>query len=301
MKKIFLLFFFLLHFQNGFSQGEPPCGVFDFENPYYGGWCFLTGAYFDTSSISNQIWQIGPPQKVIFNSAHSSPNAIVTKLDTYYPISDTSTFIFREVASMQLEWPRAFYLSGYFKINTDTINDFGFIEFSPDNGNIWYKLSPWIEYYNGFMKTDSIFTGNSNGWARFDIILDDFSYNFNIQQGDTVAYRFTFISDSIQTNKEGWMIDDIGFDFFGEGVPEFQNNNSISIYPNPTDGRLFIQTTRENDKAVIQVFNSIGQTIICTSNFEGNILDTKQLKNGFYLLKYSDTKSYAIKQFIVQH
>ena len=46
----------------------------------------------DTSNAGN-IWQIGQPDKAIFDSAFSAPNAIVTDTVNYYPINDSSSFI----------------------------------------------------------------------------------------------------------------------------------------------------------------------------------------------------------------
>jgi hypothetical protein len=300
MKKVLLIVYIFLNFQFGFCQQA--CGVFDFENPYHSNCGFFPDpeTWLDTNSLVNQVWQIGQPQKVIFDSSYTLPNSIVTKLDTSYPPNDTSSFIFRELITSQLSAGYfAFFVEGYFKINSDTISDYGYIEFSPNNGISWHKLSPMISYPNGSNKIDSIFTGNTNGWAYFGSFVG--GYNYNIQSGDTVAYRFTFISDSVQTNKEGWILDNIGFDFIGESVPEIENANLINISPNPTNNNLIINRNPTNTKEIIQVFNYTGQIVLENSNFKGRYIDTRQLQNGFYLLKYSNNKSYCIKKFIVQH
>ncbi|MDA3953800.1 MAG: transposase [Bacteroidales bacterium] len=42
--------------------------------------------YFDSSEPP--IWQIGTPNKTFFDSAYSSPNAIITDTVNYYPINN---------------------------------------------------------------------------------------------------------------------------------------------------------------------------------------------------------------------
>src|ERR1041384_4098256 len=49
----------------------------------------------DTSSTN--IWQIGRPQKIIFDSAATFPNALVTDTINNYPDSNVSRFTFKIV------------------------------------------------------------------------------------------------------------------------------------------------------------------------------------------------------------
>ena len=58
---------------------------------------------------------------------------------------------------------------------------------------------------------------------------------------------------------------------------------------------------KSSNKQTIQIFNYTGQLLYDNQNFSGEIIDTQQLNNGIYLLKYSDTKSFSIKKFIVNH
>ncbi len=83
------------------------------------------------TAYHNNIWQVGKPDKVLFNSAHTVPNAIVTDTINPYPTNNNSSFIFR---ATQTVGSTNFLLQFYFKINTDSLNDYGTIEASPDNG-----------------------------------------------------------------------------------------------------------------------------------------------------------------------
>lgn len=256
----------------------------------------------DTIHDPNNIWQIGHPNKLIFNTAYSNPNAIVTDTLGFYPTNDTSSFTIIHLASLGwvLNYPKV-DIGGWYYVNSDTLTDYGYIDFSTDLGNTWYKADSsegscsW-----GAVEELPTFTGNSNGWKHFYYCLTPQS-EFPIDQGDTILYRFTFISDSVQTNKEGLMFDDLHFEDWAEGIEEFQNDNLISIFPNPTSDRLTIERARYSDKPKIQIINYNGQVIVDDQNFIGTTIDTQLLTNGIYLLMYSDSKNFAIKKFAINH
>ena len=257
----------------------------------------------DTVSNLNNIWQVGAPQKTIFTNAYSNPNVIVTDTINPYPINDTSSFTIVNVAGDGFTYPHTASLIGEYSVNSDTLTDFGTIEFSPDNGTSWYDI------INDTFITNHIYvqqhwislTGNSNGWQQFYVNLAPLGPLFNIQLGDTVLWRFTFISDNIQTNKDGLMFDNLYFEDYVEGIPEIQNDNLISISPNPTSNELRIYKSNVSDSQKVQVLNYRGQVLYDNSNFIGDMIDIRQLPNGIYLLKYAATKYFSVKKFVVQH
>lgn len=261
----------------------------------------LERVYIDTVSNQNCIWQIGKPMKSIFNSAYSFPNAIVTDTFNSYPINDTSSFIiFHDRSFVSGGGNESLILDFYFKMNSDSLSDFGKIEASIDNGQNWVNLltqDSSLQLY--WLDAKPVLTGNTNGWVHYSEELSSLTYNLGFS--DTLLYRFTFTSDSIQTNKDGWMIDEFSFQDWWEGIPEIQNDNLISIYPNPADENLFIQNLKRSNSAIVQVFNYTGQLVFDNKNFKEENIDTKNLQNGFYVLKYSDGNNYSVKKFLVQH
>src|SRR5262245_57061736 len=94
----------------------------------------------DTASNPNNIWQVGAPQKTVFTSAYSSPNVIVTDTINPYPINDTSSFTIVNIAGAGYVVVHTASLFGQYSVNSDTLTDFGMIEFSPDNGTSWYDI-----------------------------------------------------------------------------------------------------------------------------------------------------------------
>lgn len=254
----------------------------------------------DTVSYPNNIWQIGTPQKTLFTSASSFPNAIVTDTINPYPVNDTSVFVLRKEILVFKAYVDVYIYGKYF-VNSDTLTDYGKIEFSRDNGISWIDplnddpslvdCSCWWDY------SKPTLTGNSNGWRDFSIII-------NGQQDisgaiDTILYRFTFISDGVQTNKDGLMFDDFYFENRGVGIEEIQNDQLISVYPNPANDHLSLKSYRFSDSAAIQIINYQGQLVYEDPHFRDNFIDIRDLANGLYLLRYSDTKTFAIKNFVV--
>ncbi len=294
MKKLLLTISILFIVITLFGQGQ---WNLNFENDY-----FTNRVVIDTITSSNNIWRIGHPSKTIFNTAFSSPNVIVTDTLNSYPVNDTSSFTIIHIAGSgwHLHYPKV-DIGGWYYVNSDSLTDFGYIEFSSDKGNTWLHADSsdnngccsW-----GASQELPIFYGNSNGWKHFYYCLCTSGV---VNMGDTILYRFTFISDSIQSNKDGLMFDNLNFEDWSEGIKEIQNNNLISIYPNPVSAKLKVQYTKRSSNQSVQIHDYIGQVIYKNQDFIGETIDTRQLTNGVYFLKYSDTKNYAIKKFIVIH
>lgn len=292
MKNIVLIMSLLLVISFSFGQGF--WGI-NFEDT-----STIKRIWIDTIADSNNIWQIGKPNKVNFTSGYSPSNVIVTDTAYTYPVNDTSSFSIVHLASYG--WENAYpwvNIGGWYYVNSDSLTDFGYLDFSPNHGINWY----WADSSKGFCNWGGpeeipVFTGNSNGWKHFNYCLQ---VPYAVSLDDTILYRFTFISDSIQTNKDGLMFDDLYFEDWIEGIQEFTNSNLISIYPNPANENISIEYLKSIDKKSIQVIDCNGQIIYQDSNFDGEIVSTKQFYNGIYILKYSDEHTFSIKKFIVQH
>jgi hypothetical protein len=145
----------------------------------------------------------------------------VTGLEDSYPINDTSIFTIQSVAlepSTNIMWFH-FGISFKYRVDTDSLNDFGVIEFSPDSGETWINLIDDPVYNNYFYWENSpnevpdgppTLTGTSNGWVESVVNMSDLAYYLNIQPGTTFIWKFTFVSDSILDNRDGIIFDNIG-------------------------------------------------------------------------------------------
>jgi Secretion system C-terminal sorting domain len=306
VKKL-LLSISILVFSLG-SNAQVTCGFiagpedWDFENVNIPFDYFL-----HIDSISNPLnsWQIGVPQKATINSAYSPSNVIITNTVNSYPINETSVFIFTHIDQGGYSAPHSAELSGYYNVNTDSLNDFGTIEISLDQGTSWINLitdTTYAAYYywNG---PKPVLTGNSNGWQNFWVSLASLGNVFPVNYNDTILLKFTFISDSIPDTLDGLAFDSFQFCDGIEGIEKISRDNLITLYPNPTQDLLFINRRNPEQKEKVQVFNYSGQLLYEDANFTGNSIDTKaiQLKDGFYFLSYSYSSHFAMKKFAVQH
>ena len=195
-------------------------------------------------------------------------------------------------------------LSFWHRYNTESTWDGGVVEISTDGGNFWDDLEPdFIQ--NGYNANISVnpasaisgqpaFTGNSGGYIQSIVDLSTYS-------GDEIFIRFRFASDAF-VGGEGWYIDNVelytdlhaitnvacitvnGDDVCSEiTTAVFGNSTStknieeildVAVFPNPTDGKLFIKMENNNNSAT--TFKLIG--------LDGRLLKTKAVdfSNGTF-------------------
>lgn len=245
---------------------------------------------FDTTHGIN-IWQIGQPQKTIFSQAYSIPNALMTDTINPYPINDTSIIVVK-VPVYSHDWG-AHTIMFYYKLNTDSLGDYGKLEVSGDNGNTFINvLTQWNDY--GFWWNGDIvenFTGNIDDWKWFSICISGLLDSF--PSADTIQYRFSFISDGNQTSKDGWIIDDLVIQDLTSGKNEININNSSICYPNPAKRDIVIEyRTYKCGDFKLELYNNNGQLILIkTLNIGIVVLDLNEYKNGIYFYRIIDEKN----------
>lgn len=242
MKRFSTLFCFLF-LASTYGQIDPGCGIIGLDACDLEDRCTLISI--DSTVLYD--WQIGIPNKPFFDSAMSKPMAILT--DTVKPYSPNT------LSRFELKIPNLAFINMIFgfshKYQTDTLTDGGYIEISHDNGVTWKNVMLYDSVYhpihffteNMYSSTDSLidgnigFSGKSNNWVHSRI---QWIWAFPIKTiPDTIRLRFNFISDSIQTNKAGWMIDDIHISWaWFNSINEHFNDDQVKIFPNPSEGIL---------------------------------------------------------------
>jgi len=253
-------------------------------------------------SLPGNVWQIGKPQKPYFDSAYSAPNAIVTDTINSYPLNNLSVFYLY----LPNEWDALGQILHFrYKINCDTLTDYGLIEFSLDKGLTWHNLlseanayqTQWTiqlaypPYTMLFNNNDTLnpFTGKSSGWYTFNM---PFGFYFYPLGTDTVYYKLSFHSDGNQTNKDGWMMDDLLIADLYEGIAENNSDWLISAEPNPfvfdlTLNVKSISLQNPNQQFTYEIFSDRGEKM-ASRNFYGNKVKIEGLEKssaGVYFLK----------------
>lgn len=259
----------------------------------------------------NNLWQVGSPQKVFFNSAHAGTKAILTDTLNPYPQNDTASFTY----IIRDPYTKTCFTSMEFwhKYDMDSPGDRGIIDASYDGGNSWVIVSDtsWVSPWGSFFWWDQDFheatssttnhnldiTGTSDGWikSRFSwqwfIAVDKDTI---IANPDSLMIRFTFISDGIETNKEGWMIDDIltssaGWESCG-GIKGNTQSAGITVFPNPFSARATVNATKVLSNATLTVYNSLGKIVQQQKEISGQTftLSRENLPNGIYFIRLTD-------------
>jgi hypothetical protein len=241
------------------------------------------------STLSNNIWQIGMPSKSTFISSHSNPNAIVTDLQNSYPINNTSIFYLRTSGDDFGDYHGA-QLGFWYRMDSDTLIDFGKIEISIDSGQTWYNITAGNGYYwlydsqgikikeYGGGEDTIVFSGISNGWYRI-------IYQMELPEQqiiDSIIYRFTFHSSSLNTSRDGWMIDDFEFFDLWESIPE--NKELYRVYPNPVKDEITINSKTLINK--VEISNSLGSIVKKNENTLLPMhINVSDLPSGIYFYK----------------
>lgn len=294
MRKIILIITITFQSLNVFSQC---CWEIDFENWYYG----ENRIFIDTISNPNNIWQVGQPNKIIFNEAYSQPNAIVTDTLNYYPINDTSSFIIKHRREFG-QHGHTILLAFKYKLNSDTIVDYGKIETSFDYGETWVDLldDEDINFYNIYWWYDKpVLSGNIEEWQDVHVDLAGIDYHFDYN--DTILYKFTFTSDNVDNQKEGWLIDNILLDDWYENIEYINPDFNSIVFPNPiTEYSILKFDNERQENYIIEIFLSNGKLIntIQTKSSKIEISKTEYIK-GLYFYRIYDEKSYSCGKFII--
>jgi hypothetical protein len=167
------------------------------------------------------------------------------------------------------------------------------VELSSDDGLHWTNIIdtlPGGAFWHG---PKPRFDTSTNSWLTFNL-----SVLHLIPIHDTVLMRFTFISDSVASGKDGWMIDDINLGYWYESVPLLQNPNLITLYPNPSHGNLYFHTDKPHKDATIAIYNLQGRQVYNSAAPANGYLNL-QLPDGVYTLKYSNEEEYCVKQIVI--
>lgn len=257
-------------------------------------------------TTSGNIWQIGPPSKTLFNQALSPPYALMTDTANTYGQGVESWF------EINLgHWWGGVWLSFMHKYDTDTLADGGYITISWDNGLTWRNIlhdsligivSPFTSQFgwdptpfnkNIYSANDSLcnhqpgFSGSSNGWVHTVLAWHYIPVKYSIY--DTMILRFNFVSDSLNNNREGWMIDNLNvyaIELMG-GMSENNTHSRVSVFPNPMNQSATLQLDQTCRNVRIEVYSSEGRWLESRnfSNTRQIEFEKQTLTTGLYFLR----------------
>lgn len=310
--KYFYTFTLLLLSHLGLGQITSDLGIYDIDSCNFE----ISTLDLEIDTSSQNLWQIGVPNKPFFDTAYSAPNAIFT--DSINPYASDVNCYF-DVIIPNDTYGMNKIISFKHKYETDTLVDGGYIEVSYDMGQNWNNVIhddtvhsvEYLGFENMYSENDTLkdnhfgFSGTSEEWITTRI---QWVWALPIKSSipDTIIVRFNFISDNMQTNKAGWMIDDIVIsygEFFGS-VEEYDNQNAYEFFPNPMDNHATIQFNNpDQSDCQLVIFDQTGR--IVRSNDKTRTNEFKfgrdELNSGIYYFQIRSTKSILSKgKFIIE-
>ena len=248
----------------------------------------------DTINCHHNIWQVGRPQKTVFNAAYSGPNAILTDTLYPYPPNDTSSFVitFPGKSNSPMYYP-LFFVHFYYKLNIDS-NAKIKIEYSCDSGHTWVNIYDSLPH--DIILVEPLYSSIyfSDCYIKFSAMSFSPPYPPSYYNNDSLKLKFTFISGNDTTSKDGWMLDDIMIDYYLEDIPSLNSNNNIHLFPNPSKGELTI--TSNSSINHISINNILGQQVF-EHVYDANRvqIDVADLPKGIYYIRVNKTE---VKKFI---
>jgi hypothetical protein len=167
-------------------------------------------------------------------------------------------------------------------------NDKGIVELSPDLGKSWVNLLTQDTTYDIFWRLEKPeLSGVSNQWDTFFLDMsnwDNFDdYPLQLTRKDTILFRYTYITDSVNMKRDGWMIDNIFIEYGWSSINSINKDNGVFyIYPNPTNNVVIIENKRGLIASKIEIYNSLGQKVLSYLSTNITKVDVNNLPNGIY-------------------
>ncbi len=256
------------------------------------------------------LWKIGTTSKTFFAGAPASVKAIMTDTSNFYPANANDWFV------LKLYHPMNTIVDFYHKFQTTSKHAGGIVEYSYDKGMNWSNVMDSCNtgidqtlffgiQTDSFYKTtdtlfngESAFTGVSNGWKYsrvqfFNFLPIKYTGVASCQIPDTVFLRFRFVSDTMVSNLDGWIIDNIKteHDDYGSSVEKLAANRFLSIFPNPSiDGIINFPQLKGEEKYTVEIINVQGVKVMKVPYRRS--LDLSAQPAGLYFYRVTNGEEY---------
>lgn len=273
------------------------------------------------STDTNNIWQIGSPQKTFLNSSASFPNVAITDSINIINYGDTS-FLYVDIpttninsAIVALQWKHKFLFdsinhpNGSGGIIQVLIEDSIYSQWlnCAENYDIFLynffpSYYPGFELFNNYISISNQYeigyTGQSD-WVDNWMCFNKYSYNFQ----DTIKVRFGFIS-SDSANCEGWMLDNFNVhETWIHTIKENAADGNVFVYPTISSGDFKIKNKKIESKIeFIDVINNEGRIVKRLNSISDNYdLRLHELSDGNYKLFIKTEFETIIIEIVIQH
>ena len=252
----------------------------------------------DTSEAYS--WKVVRPEHEFIGKA------IATGGNAPYPVNDTVRFTIVTPAGPNLTYGAKYaHFKGEYRVDCDSLNDYGMIELSLDKGNTWLDLVNDTSLQEVIPGLEVTLTGKSDGWQTFFYILTDVSHYYDVP--DTVHFRFSFISDSIPENRTGLMFDNIYMNDVLVSIGQRDGPHAFhsQITPNPVTNEAWLDIFRQQPGICsLTIYNLMGAPVMQIPRISKNRihLNTATMKTGiyYYVVKDQNTKQTSMGKILKQ-
>jgi hypothetical protein len=117
-----------------------------------------------------------------------------------------------------------------------------------------------------------------------------------------VAFVTEYDADKYKRDVLNVTMDKLNSNGEAVGITERMQNNAISIYPNPSEGIIYLASTKENHNYEIKIYDLLGKCVLTkqiTNSFYIEKLDVSGLSDGAYLLNIQSESGSHREKIIV--
>lgn len=164
-------------------------------------------------------------------------------------------------------------------------------------------FASWIDFDNdrNFDSTETImYSPNSGSFAA-----DSFKVPINAAVGDTVLLRnrLSYWVDPAPCGDEFGEVEDylVVLRSISTELDEILNDRQFAVYPNPNEGKFWIEFEDQLDQVEVRIYNSLGQIVSQSSMRNGNRIqiDT-ELAPSYYILEVITKKGRSTQSLIIE-
>ena len=273
-----------------------------------------------TAGSGTQLWEVsdksyeGDNAWYISNGAESADSRLTTA-STYEIAGDNPV------------------LSFWHRYDTDPNRDGGTVELSTDGGVSWNDLRFNFTQngYNGVM-LNPILTGKLGFVGRSDNYINSIA-DLSEYSGETVLIRFRFTSNDTE-EADGWYVDNVRLFgeyraitnvacvssdldenecgnaisvVYGDGSTSNKNVESsldVSIFPNPTDGKVFFKLENTNNNTATIKITSLDGKVLKIKEVDYSIgvfeFDLSSFPKGIYLVQIQTDETQIVRKVVLQ-
>ena len=177
--------------------------------------------------------------------------------------------------------------------NSHFLNEYASHLYPVQNLSIEGKNISWETPEQGTPVGYNVFVNNKLAAEN----ITETSHIINITNGNVVVEVFALYENETSS---------VGVSLFteiekGTGITDVEKAQSISVYPNPANDRLYVETLTQTQTMTVEIYDVYGrQQKLSAISGQQSVIDLSKLNAGIYFIKINTEEGNIVKQFIKQ-